>query len=268
MAKIKPEFDKRNVKIIGLSVDRPGSTSSGRTTSRRPRGSRPTIPSSATATSTSRSCTGCCPRPRVTRRTGRQLITRRFATCLSSARTRGEADPHLPDDDRPQLRRGSPGDRLAPAHGQAPGRHAGQLEVGRGRDHRRAVSDDEAKTIYPEGWKAPRPYIRIVPQPSEHLGTESYGRSSPLLAGRGSCRLVVAGSWRCHTSSCAPSACSTVPVTRLSLIRKLTAWAISSAARFSARAAGRPGQPAGPASPPVTPAGPRPACPPSRGTRR
>jgi alkyl hydroperoxide reductase subunit AhpC len=28
-----------------------------------------------------------------------------------------------------------------------------------------SVSDDEAKTIYPEGWKAPRPYIRIVPQP-------------------------------------------------------------------------------------------------------
>jgi len=28
-----------------------------------------------------------------------------------------------------------------------------------------SVSDDEAKTIYPDGWKAPRPYIRIVPQP-------------------------------------------------------------------------------------------------------
>ena len=28
-----------------------------------------------------------------------------------------------------------------------------------------AVSDDEAKKIYPQGWKAPRPYIRIVPQP-------------------------------------------------------------------------------------------------------
>jgi hypothetical protein len=27
------------------------------------------------------------------------------------------------------------------------------------------VSDEEAKTIYPQGWKAPRPYIRIVPQP-------------------------------------------------------------------------------------------------------
>ena len=28
-----------------------------------------------------------------------------------------------------------------------------------------AVSDDEAKTKYPDGWKAPKPYIRIVPQP-------------------------------------------------------------------------------------------------------
>jgi alkyl hydroperoxide reductase subunit AhpC len=28
-----------------------------------------------------------------------------------------------------------------------------------------SVSDDEAKAKYPDGWKAPRPYIRIVPQP-------------------------------------------------------------------------------------------------------
>ncbi len=28
-----------------------------------------------------------------------------------------------------------------------------------------SVSDDEAKETYPDGWKAPRPYIRIVPQP-------------------------------------------------------------------------------------------------------
>ena len=28
-----------------------------------------------------------------------------------------------------------------------------------------AVSDAEAKQTYPQGWKAPRPYIRIVPQP-------------------------------------------------------------------------------------------------------
>src|ERR1700720_3159487 len=28
-----------------------------------------------------------------------------------------------------------------------------------------AVSDDEAKKIYPQGWKAPKPYLRIVPKP-------------------------------------------------------------------------------------------------------
>ena len=28
-----------------------------------------------------------------------------------------------------------------------------------------SVSDDEAKKRYPKGWKAPKPYIRIVPQP-------------------------------------------------------------------------------------------------------
>jgi len=28
-----------------------------------------------------------------------------------------------------------------------------------------SVSDEEAKKIYPDGWQAPRPYLRIVPQP-------------------------------------------------------------------------------------------------------
>jgi alkyl hydroperoxide reductase subunit AhpC len=28
-----------------------------------------------------------------------------------------------------------------------------------------SVSDDAAKELYPNGWKSPRPYIRIVPQP-------------------------------------------------------------------------------------------------------
>jgi alkyl hydroperoxide reductase subunit AhpC len=28
-----------------------------------------------------------------------------------------------------------------------------------------SVSDEQAKEIYPDGWEAPRPYLRIVPQP-------------------------------------------------------------------------------------------------------
>lgn len=29
-----------------------------------------------------------------------------------------------------------------------------------------SVSDDDAKKIYPDGWKAPKPYLRIVKQPT------------------------------------------------------------------------------------------------------
>ncbi len=28
-----------------------------------------------------------------------------------------------------------------------------------------SVSDEDAKKVYPQGWKSPRPYLRIVPQP-------------------------------------------------------------------------------------------------------
>ncbi|MBI5309616.1 MAG: peroxiredoxin [Actinobacteria bacterium] len=30
-----------------------------------------------------------------------------------------------------------------------------------------SVSDDEAKETYPDGWESPRPYLRIVPQPTK-----------------------------------------------------------------------------------------------------
>ena len=28
-----------------------------------------------------------------------------------------------------------------------------------------SVSDDDARKTYPQGWRSPKPYIRIVPQP-------------------------------------------------------------------------------------------------------
>ena len=57
------------------------------------------------------------------------------------------------------------GDRLAAAHRQPQGRHAGQLEPGRRRHHRLAVSDDEAAELFPNGWNTVRPYLRITAQP-------------------------------------------------------------------------------------------------------
>ena len=37
----------------------------------------------------------------------------------------------------------------------------------------RSVSDEEAKTKFPGGWKAPKPYIRIVSQPKQGRGSYS-----------------------------------------------------------------------------------------------
>ena len=62
----------------------------------------------------------------------------------------------------PQLRRDPARARLDAADGQAQGGHAGELEAGRRRDHRAgSVSDEDAKKLYPDGWKAPKPYLRI-----------------------------------------------------------------------------------------------------------
>jgi hypothetical protein len=36
-----------------------------------------------------------------------------------------------------------------------------------------SVSDDEAKKIHPKGWQAPRPYLRIVPQPEGMIYSSS-----------------------------------------------------------------------------------------------
>ena len=41
-----------------------------------------------------------------------------------------------------------------------------------------SVSNEEAKEIYPDGWEEPRPYIRIVPQPEQGLVGASQSRFS------------------------------------------------------------------------------------------
>jgi alkyl hydroperoxide reductase subunit AhpC len=38
-----------------------------------------------------------------------------------------------------------------------------------------SVSDVEARKKYPEGWKAPRPYLRIIPQPKEKAASGGAG---------------------------------------------------------------------------------------------
>ena len=59
VAKLKPEFDKRNVKVIGLSVDATADHEAWATDIEETQGARRTSRSSETATSTSRCSTTC-----------------------------------------------------------------------------------------------------------------------------------------------------------------------------------------------------------------
>jgi hypothetical protein len=44
------------------------------------------------------------------------------------------------------------------------------------------VTDEEAKQKYPNGWKAPKPYLRIVPQPKVRLERIEAARCSKFVA--------------------------------------------------------------------------------------
>ncbi len=140
MAKLKPEFDKRNTKVHRPQrrsgrqsqevVERHQGDAGARaelSDDRRHRSQR------------SRSSTACCPRrldgtsrgPHAGRQSdGAQRLRHR-------ARQEDQAHHRLSDDDGPELRRGAARDRLAAAHGEAQGRDARELEAGRRRDHRR-----------------------------------------------------------------------------------------------------------------------------------
>ena len=139
MAKIKPEFDKRNVKIIGLSVDPIDKHEKWAKDIEETQGHAPNYPMIGDADFTSSKLYGMlgadvsgdpADRTAADNQTVRNVFVDRPGQ-------EDQADPRLPDDDGPQLRRGAARDRLAAAHGEAQGRDAGELEAGRGRDHRR-----------------------------------------------------------------------------------------------------------------------------------
>jgi len=166
MAKAKPEFDRRNTKIIGLSVDALTNHEGWRRTSRRHR-ALPQLPDHQRQrlqrVEALRHAAGQhVRRPADAHARGQPDGAQRVR---GGARQEDQADPRLPDDDGAQLRRGLARDRLPAADRQPQGGHARQLAAGAGRDHRGLSLQEEAEETYPDGWKEPRPYIRIVPQP-------------------------------------------------------------------------------------------------------
>src|ERR1022692_1904609 len=128
MAKIKPEFDKRNVKIIGLSVDPAGKHEQWASDIEETQGTAPNYPIIGDSDFNVSKLYGMLPAS-----TNFDEVLRVIDSLQLTAKHRVATPVNW-----------KPGEDVIIAG---------------------SVSDDEAKTIYPEGWKAPRPYIRIVPQP-------------------------------------------------------------------------------------------------------
>ncbi|MDL2410244.1 peroxiredoxin [Rhizobium calliandrae] len=167
MARIKPEFDKRGVKIIGLSVDPLDRHSGWASDIEETQGFAPNFPMIADVDYTVSKLYGMLPaavsgdptkRTPADNQTVRNVFVvgpdKKIKLILVYPMTTGRNfDEVLRVIDSLQL--------------TAKHRVATPVNWKQGEDVIIAgsVSDDEAKTLYPQGWSAPKPYIRIVPQP-------------------------------------------------------------------------------------------------------
>src|SRR5438067_806228 len=166
-AKIKPEFDKRNVKIIGLSVDSTGDHKGWAKDIEETQGHAPNYPIIGDADFKVAKLYGMLPaevsgdakkRTPADNATVRNVYVvgpdKKIKLILVYPMTTGRNfDEVLRVIDSLQL---TAKHQVATPVNWKPGQDV--IIAG-------SVSNEEAKKRYPQGWKEPKPYIRIVPQP-------------------------------------------------------------------------------------------------------
>jgi alkyl hydroperoxide reductase subunit AhpC len=171
MAKIKPEFDRRNVKIIGLSVDSTGDHEGWAKDIEETQGHAPNYPIIGDADFNVSKLYGMLPaeiggeakdRTAVDNQTVRNVFVigpdKKVKLVLVYPMTTGRNfDEVLRVIDSLQL--------------TAKHKVSTPVNWKQGEDVIIAgsVSNEEAEQTYPEGWESPKPYIRIVPQPDMTL---------------------------------------------------------------------------------------------------
>jgi thioredoxin-dependent peroxiredoxin len=167
MAKLKPEFDKRNTKIIGLSVDPVDNHKKWSTDIQETQGYAPNYPMIGDTNlqvaklyqmlpaDIQGSCDG---RTAADNQTVRNVFVigpdKKIKLILVYPMTTGRNfDEVIRVIDSLQL---TAKHKVATPANWTQG---GDVIIAG------SVSDEDAKKTYPQGWKAPRPYLRIVPQP-------------------------------------------------------------------------------------------------------
>jgi alkyl hydroperoxide reductase subunit AhpC len=168
MAKLKPEFDKRNTKIIGLSVDPVDNHARWAQDIAETQGTAPNYPMIGDTDLAVSKLYNMLPeeieggsegRTANDNATVRTVFIigpdKRIKLMLSYPMSTGRNfDEILRVLDSMQL---TAAHRVATPVNWTPGDKV--IISG-------AVSDEEAKSLYPDGWDAPRPYLRIVAQPN------------------------------------------------------------------------------------------------------
>ena len=167
MARLKPEFDKRDVKIVGLSVDPVENHKKWANDIRETQGHGPNYPMIGDTDLSISKLYGMLPAATGGSSEGRtaadnQTVRNVFVVGPDKKIKLIIVYPMTTGRNFDEVVRVIDSLQLTAKHKVATPVNwkAGDDVIIAG-----SVSDDDAKKAYPEGWRAPRPYIRIVPQP-------------------------------------------------------------------------------------------------------
>jgi thioredoxin-dependent peroxiredoxin len=167
MASIKPEFDKRNVKVVGLSVDPMENHEQWANDIEETQGHRPNYPIIADGDFQVSKLYGMLPAETEGDPTSRtpadnQTVRNVFVIGPDKKIKLILVYPMTTGRNFDEVLRVIDSLQLTAQHKVAT---PAQWQQGDDVIIAGSVSDEDAKEIYPDGWESPRPYIRIVPQP-------------------------------------------------------------------------------------------------------
>jgi len=169
MAKLKPEFDQRNTKVIGLSVDPVEHHKRWSEDIRETQGHAPNYPMIGDTDLKVSKLYGMLPSTLEGTCDGRtaaenQTVRNVFVVGPDKKIKLMIAYPMTTGRNFDEVLRVIDSLQLTAKHKVATPanwKHGDDVIIAG------SVSDEEARKTYPQGWKAPRPYIRIVPQPTK-----------------------------------------------------------------------------------------------------
>ena len=167
MAKIKPEFDKRNVKIIGLSVDPVDKHGKWADDIKETQGFAPNYPMIGDTDFNVSKLYGMLPAavsgdPAKRTAADNQTVRNVFVIGPDKKVKLILVYPMTTGRNFDEVLRVIDSLQLTAKHKVATPvnwKHGDDVIIAG------SVSDEDAKKTYPQGWKSPKPYIRIVPQP-------------------------------------------------------------------------------------------------------